>query len=89
MLLETDVAVIGGGLVGISVAYGLAQRKVDSVVVDEGDGAIRASRGNFGLVWVQERASRCRPIQAGPCRLSGTGRIWPPASCPRRASMSD
>jgi glycine/D-amino acid oxidase-like deaminating enzyme len=53
MLLETDVAVIGGGLVGISVAYGLAQRQVNSVVVDEGDGAIRASRGNFGLVWVQ------------------------------------
>ncbi|WP_159948667.1 FAD-dependent oxidoreductase [Rhizobium sp. 18065] len=44
---------IGGGLVGISVAYGLALRKVNSVVLDQGDGAIRASRGNFGLVWVQ------------------------------------
>lgn len=53
MRIETDVAVIGGGLVGISVAYGLAQRQVDTVVLDEGDGAIRASRGNFGLVWVQ------------------------------------
>ncbi|MCM2474520.1 FAD-binding oxidoreductase [Rhizobium sp. CG5] len=53
MLLETDVAVIGGGLVGISVAYGLAKRNVQSVVLDESDGAIRASRGNFGLVWVQ------------------------------------
>ncbi len=53
MQLETDVAVIGGGLVGISVAYGLALQKVDSVVLDEGDRAIRASRGNFGLVWVQ------------------------------------
>lgn len=50
---ETDVAVIGGGLVGISIGYGLALRSVDSVVLDEGDGAIRASRGNFGLVWVQ------------------------------------
>ncbi|TGU93214.1 FAD-binding oxidoreductase [Mesorhizobium sp. M00.F.Ca.ET.151.01.1.1] len=53
MKLETEVAVIGGGLVGISVGYGLALRNVDSMVLDEGDGAIRASRGNFGLVWVQ------------------------------------
>lgn len=53
MPLETEVAVIGGGLVGISLGYGLALRNVDSVVLDEGDGAIRASRGNFGLVWVQ------------------------------------
>lgn len=53
MQFETDVAVIGGGLAGISVGYGLALRNVASVVLDEGDGAIRASRGNFGLVWVQ------------------------------------
>ncbi len=53
MRLETEVAVIGGGLVGISIGYGLALRKVRSVVLDEGDSAIRASRGNFGLVWVQ------------------------------------
>ncbi|MGB3386540.1 MAG: FAD-dependent oxidoreductase [Pseudaminobacter sp.] len=53
MPLETEVAVIGGGLVGISLGYGLALRNIDSVVLDEGDGAIRASRGNFGLVWVQ------------------------------------
>lgn len=53
MQLETEVAVIGGGLVGISIGYGLALRKVRSVVLDEGDSAIRASRGNFGLVWVQ------------------------------------
>jgi glycine/D-amino acid oxidase-like deaminating enzyme len=53
MLVETDVAVIGGGIVGVSIAYGLKQNQVDCVVLDEGDGAIRASRGNFGLVWVQ------------------------------------
>ena len=53
MLLETDVAVIGGGVVGASIGYGLTLQNVDSVVLDEGDGAIRASRGNFGLVWVQ------------------------------------
>ena len=53
MHLETEVAVIGGGLVGISLGYGLALQNIDSVVLDEGDDAIRASRGNFGLVWVQ------------------------------------
>lgn len=53
MLLETEVAVIGGGVVGISIGYGLKLQNVDCVVLDEGDGAIRASRGNFGLVWVQ------------------------------------
>jgi len=53
MHIEADVAVIGGGLVGISIAYGLALQRIDSVVIDEGDSAVRASRGNFGLVWVQ------------------------------------
>ncbi len=48
-----DIAVVGGGLVGAAVAYGLASRGLKPVVVDEGDVAYRASRGNFGLVWVQ------------------------------------
>ncbi|MCD1634328.1 FAD-binding oxidoreductase [Martelella mediterranea] len=55
MQLETDVAVIGGGLVGIALGYGLSLRGIDNVVLDEGDDAIRASRGNFGLVWVQAK----------------------------------
>jgi len=50
-----DAAVIGGGLVGSAVAYGL-RRQLDRVaVLDEGDVAFRASRGNFGLVWVQSK----------------------------------
>ncbi|MGN6660646.1 MAG: NAD(P)/FAD-dependent oxidoreductase, partial [Achromobacter mucicolens] len=50
-----DAAVIGGGLVGSAVAYGL-RRQLDHVaVLDEGDVAYRASRGNFGLVWVQSK----------------------------------
>ncbi|WP_258092664.1 NAD(P)/FAD-dependent oxidoreductase [Salipiger pentaromativorans] len=48
-----DVAVIGGGLVGAAVAWGLLRRGLRVVVLDEGDLAYRASRGNFGLVWVQ------------------------------------
>jgi glycine/D-amino acid oxidase-like deaminating enzyme len=48
-----DTAVVGGGLVGAALAYGLARRGLATAVVDEGDVAYRASRGNFGLVWVQ------------------------------------
>ena len=50
-----DVAVIGGGLVGAAIAYGLAGRVGRVAVLDEGDVAYRASRGNFGLVWVQSK----------------------------------
>lgn len=49
----SDVLIIGGGLVGSALAWGLARQKQSVVVLDEGDYAYRASRGNFGLVWVQ------------------------------------
>jgi glycine/D-amino acid oxidase-like deaminating enzyme len=48
-----DVAVIGGGLVGAATAYGLVKIGAKIALIDEGDVALRASRGNFGLVWVQ------------------------------------
>lgn len=48
-----DVAIIGGGLVGLALAYGLGRLGARVVILDEGDVAYRASRGNFGLVWVQ------------------------------------
>ena len=48
-----DVLVIGGGLVGTAVAYGLAREGARVTVLDEDDGGFRASRGNFGLVWIQ------------------------------------
>ena len=54
-----DCAVIGGGLVGAAVAYGLAGRGSKVVMLDEGDVAFRASRGNFGLVWVQGKGLGC------------------------------
>jgi glycine/D-amino acid oxidase-like deaminating enzyme len=51
-MLTSDVIVVGGGLVGTAVAYGLAQAGRTVTLLDEGDDAFRASRGNFGLVWV-------------------------------------
>ena len=56
-MTETEIAVIGGGLVGMAVAYGLQRRCRQVTVFDEGDVAFRASRGNFGLVWVQGKGA--------------------------------
>jgi glycine/D-amino acid oxidase-like deaminating enzyme len=54
---EFDVAVIGGGLVGAAIAWGLARRGRTVAMLDEGDIAYRASRGNFALVWVQSKGT--------------------------------
>jgi glycine/D-amino acid oxidase-like deaminating enzyme len=55
MARDYDIAVIGGGLVGAAIAWGLAREKQRVVILDEGDIAKRASRGNFALVWVQSK----------------------------------
>jgi glycine/D-amino acid oxidase-like deaminating enzyme len=52
---SVDIAVIGGGLVGVAMAYGLSKPGVRVALLDEGDTAVRASRGNFALVWVQAK----------------------------------
>lgn len=44
---------IGGGLVGASLAWGLAQAGANVALFDDGDDRFHASAGNFGLVWVQ------------------------------------
>jgi glycine/D-amino acid oxidase-like deaminating enzyme len=54
---SSDVLVAGGGLLGLSIAYGIARLGHEVTVLDEGDVAWRASRGNFGLVWVQNKGS--------------------------------
>lgn len=50
-----DAIVVGGGLVGAAIAWGLVGQGLRTVLLDEGDVAYRASRGNFGLVWVQSK----------------------------------
>ncbi|ROZ79449.1 FAD-binding oxidoreductase [Ramlibacter sp. WS9] len=73
-MLTCDVIVIGGGLVGTAVAYGLAQPGKNITVLDEGDDAFRASRGNFGLIWVHGKG-RGFPQYARWTRESA--RQWP------------
>ncbi|PRD44878.1 FAD-dependent oxidoreductase [Phyllobacterium phragmitis] len=52
---EYDVAVVGGGLLGSAIAWGLGRIGQRVCVLDEGDIAKRASRANFALVWVQSK----------------------------------
>ncbi|MEW9580613.1 NAD(P)/FAD-dependent oxidoreductase [Paraburkholderia sp. DGU8] len=69
-----DVLVLGGGLVGSAVAYGLARKGARVTVLDEDDGSLRASRGNFGLVWIQGKGYGLSPY-ARWSRSSATR--WP------------
>ena len=50
-----ELIVVGGGLVGAAIAYGAARAGAPVTLLDQGDVAHRASRGNFGLVWVQSK----------------------------------
>jgi hydrogen cyanide synthase HcnC len=70
---DYDVAVVGGGLVGSAIAYGLAREGQRVAVLDEGDVAYRASRGNFALVWVQSKGLGMAPYAAWSVR---SARAW-------------
>lgn len=68
-----DVIVIGGGLVGMAVAYGLVTRGQKVLVLDEGDRALRAARANFGLIWTQTKGHTYRPYAVLSRRAAG---LW-------------
>jgi glycine/D-amino acid oxidase-like deaminating enzyme len=69
-----DTIVIGGGLVGAAIACGIAARDCSVAVIDGGDRDFRASRGNFGLVWVQGKGADFAPY----AHWSGmAARRWP------------
>jgi len=72
-----DAIVVGGGLVGSAIAYGLVRQGRSVLVLDEGDIAYRASRGNFGLVWVQGKGATL-PSYAAWTMRSAEG--WPQLS---------
>jgi len=56
---DYDVIVIGGGMIGAAIGYGLSRLGQKTALFDEGDIAFRAARGNFGLVWVQGKGLDC------------------------------
>jgi glycine/D-amino acid oxidase-like deaminating enzyme len=69
-----DVAVIGGGVVGLAIARGLAGQGRRIAILDEGDVARRASRGNFALVWVQSKGLGMARYGAW---TTGSAALWP------------
>ncbi len=46
----TDVLIVGGGIVGFSIAYALRKRGVEVVVLDQGEGGMQASQAASGLL---------------------------------------
>jgi octopine oxidase subunit B len=72
--MEYDFIVAGGGLVGSSIAYGLARQQYKVAVLDGGDRSFRASRGNFGLVWVQGKGANFAPYARWTGQAAG---LWP------------
>ena len=71
---DADTLVIGGGVVGMSLAYGLAKAGERVLLLDEGDDAYRAARGNFGLVWVQGKGLACPPYASWTMQSAAA---WP------------
>jgi len=56
-MINCDIAIIGGGMVGAALGFGLAKAGKHTLMLDQGDQALRAARGNFGLVWVQGKGA--------------------------------
>lgn len=69
-----DLIVIGGGLVGGAIAWGAASQGASVALLDEGDVAYRAARGNFGLVWVQSKGAGMPPYAHWTRR---SAELWP------------
>ena len=73
-LPDQEIVVVGGGLVGAAVAWGLALKGLKPLVLDGEDLAYRASRANFALVWVQGKGVGAPHYARWTIRAA---RLWP------------
>ncbi|ARS71032.1 NAD(P)/FAD-dependent oxidoreductase [Sinorhizobium meliloti] len=71
---EFDIAIVGGGIVGAAVGFGLAKAKRRVIIIDGADHALRASRTNGGLIWVQNKGANF-PVYQRITRQSAE--LWP------------
>ncbi len=55
-----ETLIVGGGVTGLAVGYGLAKRGRSVAVIDATALLDRASRSNMGLIWCQSKALGCR-----------------------------
>ena len=58
---NSEFIVIGAGVVGLSIALGLLQRGRQVTILNGDDGDLSASKGNFGLIWLQGKGSNFAP----------------------------
>lgn len=79
---QADFIVVGAGMVGSAIGYGLAQTGAKVLLLDGGDRDFRAARANFGLVWVQGKG----PYMPAYSNLSrDSSDMWPEF----RATLAD
>ncbi|RDD94637.1 FAD-binding oxidoreductase [Paracoccus pantotrophus] len=63
--METaEIIIVGGGVVGSAIAFGLLRRGHDVLLIDGNNNDFRASKANFGLVWVQSKGAGFPEYQA-------------------------
>lgn len=53
--MNVDYTIIGGGIVGLTIAWGMLKKRKTVTIIDRDDYSFSASHGNFGLVWVQSK----------------------------------
>jgi glycine/D-amino acid oxidase-like deaminating enzyme len=73
MTRRYQYAVVGGGIIGASIAWGLARKGAAVALIDGSDRDFRASVGNFGLLWIQGKGASY-PAYATLSQKSG--KLW-------------
>ncbi|MCY1745034.1 MULTISPECIES: NAD(P)/FAD-dependent oxidoreductase [Ensifer] len=73
-LPDQDIVIIGAGLVGAALAWGLARTGERPLLLDGEDLSMRASRANFALIWIQGKGLGAPHYARWSMR---SARLWP------------